>query len=697
MLSLQLVITNQLRRQSGMNKLILPFLLLLALGVKSQEVSFVQFEEDGTTIAQKDPISDATYLDGLDHRQLANFARKKGMAAKLIKKGDEYFDKMWYAEAARLYDIVLEKSGVKHTLELLSKAGDSHYYSGNLEKSYVWYNELYQLYPNDITEDHFYKYAHSLKGTGKYRRAAKLTKLFRQKRDEPLNELESTVTNTWKGPASVEIKNLAINSKYSDFAPMFHKDSEVVFASARDTSFLTTRRYKWNNQPFLDLYVAKTNSKGNDLFGAQKLSKMVNTKYHEASVAFSPDQETMYFTRNNYGKKLKRGKNGINHLKIYTSKFVDGEWTEAKEVPFNSENYSTGHPSVSPDGKKIYFVSDRPGGYGQTDVYVADILETGMFSEPKNLGRTINTGGKEMFPYATEGSLYFSSDRAMGFGGLDIYKSDFAQDNFSPAYNLGQPINSSRDDFSYIIDAGGEKGYFASNRKGGKGDDDIYSFTYSLNRNVIAGMVKDYQTQEPIAGARIVLFNQEQNQMAEVVTDADGSYQFRNLDPTSEYTIKASKDGYFEDVRNAITKNNETIGVAQSLKKLKELIDEEKQQVVLEPEAIHFNFDQYNIRPQAAKELDKLVAILNEYTDMVIKIEAHTDAIGPRVYNKYLSDKRAKSTRDYIISQGIDPSRIESAIGYGEERLLNDCSDGIRCNRERHRQNRRSEFIIVRQ
>ncbi|MER3375798.1 MAG: OmpA family protein [Allomuricauda sp.] len=686
-----------------MKRLILLFFMLIALGIQSQEVTLLQFNaENGSattqsntnTVAQTDFVK---HLDGLSDRKLTQFVRKKGMADKLIKKADEYFDQMWYAEAARIYDIVLEKSDEKHTFGLLAKAGDSHYYSGNLEKSYKWYHELYETYSDQITEDRFFKYTHALKGTGRYRRAAKLTKLFRQKRDEPLNELENVAPPTWKSIALVEIKNLAINSKYSDFAPMFHKDSEVVFASAQDSSFLTTRRYRWTNQPFLDLYVAKAKEDSGDLYGTKKFSKKINTKYHEASVAFSPDQQTIYFTRNNYGKRLKRGKNGINHLKIYQSNLIDGEWTNAVEVPFNSENYSTGHPSISPDGTKMYFVSDKPGGYGETDIYVVDILENGEFSEPKNLGRGINTSGKEMFPYITENTLYFSSNRAMGFGGLDVYKAEYSNDVFGVAYNLGEPINSNRDDFSYIVDSSGEKGYFASNRKGGKGDDDIYSFISIVNHNAISGIVKDATSGEPLEGAKVVLYNRDNLLLAEATTDADGNYHFEGLESTSEYLLKTSKKGYFEADANIKTKDNISIAADQSLQPIKEIIDEEKKIVNLEPDAIFFDFDRFAIKPKAAKELDKLVAVLNEYEDMVIKIESHTDAIGSKAYNKYLSDKRAKSTRDYIISQGIDPLRVASAIGYGEERLLNDCADGHRCPPDKHQQNRRSEFIIVSQ
>ena len=687
--------------EGTMKRLILILFLTFAFGLNAQAVSFSHFEDEelfrDVETSQSAPTSQSAFLrklEGLNSRQLSKFISKKGITEKLIKQADEFFDKMWYAEAARIYDIVLEKSEAKHTFDLLSKAGDSHYYSGNLEKSYKWYHELYETFKDQISEEKLFKYAHTLKGTGRYRRAAKLTKLFMQKKGLTLNELAKDNIE-WDSPALVEIKNMAINSKYSDFSPMFHNESEVVFASAHDSSFLTTRRYRWNNQPYLDLYVAKADAENEDLKSPKKFSSKINTKYHEASVAFSPDQQTIYFTRNNYGKRLKRGKNGVNHLKIYQSKLIDGEWTKATELPFNSENHSNGHPSVSQDGKHLYFVSDRPGGFGSTDIYVVDILENGKYSEPKNLGRTVNTSKKEMFPFITNNALYFSSDRNMGLGGLDIYKSDHIDGVFSVGINLGEPINSNRDDFSYIIEQSGEKGYFASNRKGGKGDDDIYSFKRILNLNAISGVIEDEATGEVIADADISLFDKDNVRVADLRSQPDGSFIFKNLRPASRYTIKTVKKGYFDESSSVITKNNENVAITQSLKKLEEIIAEDKGVLKLEVETIYFDFDKFNIKQQAAHELDKLVAVMHEYPKMVIKIESHTDAIGSKSYNKYLSDKRANSTKDYIIAHGIDPGRIQSATGYGEERLLNNCSDGTRCSRTKHSENRRSEFIIV--
>lgn len=662
-----------------MKRHILLFLLLISLGASSQEASLMDSAEGSpSTVAN----SQYYYKNSLDpsksktSNDTAPNTIEKGVTEKLIAQGNAYYSKMWYAEAARIFDLVLEQHGAEHSMELLSKAGDSHYYSGDLEKSYKWYHELYSRYAEKMPEDVRFRYNETLKGTGR-----------------PQN-IKST---TWKSASLTKIKNLSINSPYSDFSPMFHNSSELVFASARDTSFLTTRRYRWTNQPFLDLYVAQKKNEEGELFGTKKFSRKINTKYHEASVAFAPDQKTIYFTRNNYGKKLKRGKEGVNHLKIYRSKWVDGEWTEAEELPLNSENYSTGHPAISPDGKKMYFVSDRPGGFGETDIYVVDIHENGGFSEPKNLGRTVNTDAKEMFPYVTEGGLYFSSNRPMGLGGLDVYHSDVSHGIFGVAVNLGEPVNSIRDDFSYIIDASGQQGYFASNRKGGKGDDDIYSFVQTENLNAISGEVKDVQTGELLEDATVQLLDSEGKLLAAYSSNAVGGYIFPNLSPNTKYTIKTAKDGYFEDSRAVSTKANERIVVNPTLKVVNDIIDTEKNIVSLDPEAIHFDFDSFKVRPRAAQELDKLVAILKEHKKLVIKIEAHTDAIGDASYNKYLSEKRANSTKDYLISQGVDPSQIESAMGYGEERLLNNCSDGQRCTAEKHRLNRRSEFIIVSQ
>ncbi|QLG45260.1 OmpA family protein [Costertonia aggregata] len=631
--------------------------------------------------------------------------KKKG---NLITRADGYFNKMWYAEAALLYEEAL-KDKKNHSFKILQKAGDAHYFNTNMERAYYWYDQLYSNHGQDMSADNLFKYAHSLKGTGKYSRAKRLMRLYNKKIKAEHSDVasqrnydskEKVLDKILTTDKKFDIKNLRINTKYSDFSPAFHNDDEVVFASAKDSSFFNTRRYKWNDQPYLDLYVSKINEESNELRNATKFSKKINTKYHEATATFSPDNKTMYFTRNNFGKKLKRDKNGINHLKIYKSNKIDDEWTEAVEVDFNSDDYSTGHPALSPDGKKLYFVSDMPGSIGQTDIFVVDVLENGSFSEPRNLGPEINTKHKEMFPFINNKKLYFSSNGHVGLGGLDVYEAILNEENgFSKVKNVGQPINSKKDDFSYIVNEETQKGFFASNRRGGKGDDDIYSFerliVEEINENAISGVVTELVTGDVMPEALVVLLDENNIKLKEVTAGDDGSFVFEDLESNTKYILKTVKGEYFEEVREVSTKDNEMVNADISLKKLKELIAIEDGIKKLKTDMIYFDFDRSHIRTDAAEELDKLVEVMNEYEDMVIKIESHTDSRGSKSYNKYLSDKRAKSSRDYLISKGISEDRIESAIGYGEEKLLNECDGSIRCTRQKHKRNRRSEFIIV--
>jgi outer membrane protein OmpA-like peptidoglycan-associated protein len=561
-----------------------------------------------------------------------------------------------------------------------------------------------------MSADNLFKYAHALKGTGKYARAKRITRLYNkeiQKEEADESEIidmadarEALLDNILNTEELVAIRNLSINSRYSDFAPMFHNEKEVVFASAMDSAFITTRRYKWNDQPFLDLYVGKLNEESGEVLDAVKFSKKVNTKYHEAGVSFSPDNSTMFFTRNNYGRKLKRDKNGINNLKIYQSHKINGEWSDAVELPFNSDEYSTGHPALSPDGKQLYFVSDMPGTIGSTDIFVADIREDGSFSEPRNLGPEINTEGKEMFPFINGSKLYFASDGHVGLGGLDIYEVAYnGTEGFLEVRNLGKPINSNKDDFSFIVKEATQKGFFASNRKGGKGDDDIYSFerltVEATNENAIAGVATERLSGNKIPDALIQLLDENNRKLKEMVGQQDGSFVFEDLEGTTRYVLRVAKDGYKPHEELVTTLENQKVEVEPALERLEDRILVEDGIKKLRTDMIYFDFDKSAIRPDAAEELDKLATVMQEYPEMIIKIESHTDTRGRADYNKYLSDLRAKASRDYLIQQGIASDRIESAIGYGEERLLNECNGKVRCNAVKHERNRRSEFIIV--
>ncbi|CAM3419567.1 OmpA family protein [Zobellia roscoffensis] len=661
-------------------------------------------------INSEDEILDPIDTDVTEVETPINTISETSNKTKLLQRADHYFDKMWYAEAADLYEQALEKGGKNRSKEVIQKTADAYYFNTNMEKAYEWYNVLYENYGKEMSSENIFKYAHSLKGTGKYARSKRLMRLYSKKmKDAPASELsnnlqanESTLDNILNSKKDFEIKNLAVNTEYSDFSPMFLDSNQVVFSSAKDSSFFSTRRYKWNDQPYLDLYVAKINEESNDLKDALKFSKKINTKYHEASVTFSPDNSTMYFTRNNYGKKLKRDNNGVNHLKIYKSTKIDTEWTEAEEVSFNSDNYSTGHPALSPDGKQLYFVSDMPGSLGKTDIFVVDILEDGSFSEARNLGPTINTEQREMFPFFNGTKLYFSSDGFTGLGGLDVYESAYdEEEGFAEVKNLGQPVNSNKDDFSYIVNEENQQGYFASNREGGKGDDDIYSFKRLIleevpeNNNAIAGFVTEMVTGDVMPQALVQLLDENGIKLKEMVTEDDGSFIFEDLNDSTQYTLKTVQPKFVDNERLVETTVNDTTKVDIAMKRLEEMIAVEDGIKKIKTEMIYFNFDKSQIRPDASKELDKLVSVMKEYPSMVIKIESHTDSRGSKVYNEYLSDKRAKSTRDYIISQGIDSNRIESATGYGENRLLNDCDGSSPCSEADHVLNRRSEFIIL--
>ena len=382
------------------------------------------------------------------------------------------------------------------------------------------------------------------------------------------------------------------------------------------------------------------------------------------------------------------------------SQKVDGEWSDAVEVPFNSDDWSTGHPVLSPDGKQMYFVSDRPGSLGESDIFVVDIMGDNQFSEPRNLGPEINTERREMFPFITDKKLYFSSDGHVGLGGLDIYEVAYDEENgFMEVRNLGKPINSNRDDFSYIINEESQHGYFSSNRIGGKGSDDIYSFRKILpeepNENAIAGIVTAVVDGEILPDALVELLDENGRKIKEMVTGEDGSFLFEDLDGNTKYTVRVTKGDYFEVIQDVTTKDNELVQADIAMRLLKDLIAVEDGIRKLKLNMIFFDFDKSNIRPDAAQELNKLVTIMKEYPAMVIKIESHTDSRGKRAYNRWLSDNRAKSTRRYLISEGIDPKRIQSAIGYGEDRLLNECDGTVRCTEAQHQLNRRSEFIIV--
>ena len=611
---------------------------------------------------------------------------------------DRYFKEFAYKKSAKLYETIYQKGDQSYLV--LSRLGDSYYFNTEPLKAEKMYAELMDKYKKEVSSKHVFRYAQALKSNGKVEESdAWLLKL--KKGDSRLASLEDNsdyfVNYTNRPKTYVNIHNLSTNTKYSDFGG-FIKDGKLYFASTKPggTKF-DKKLYKWNSQPYLNIYLAKEHfnerEKCLDLEDVDKLES-INTRYHESNVIITKDGNTIYFTRDNYdGDKLKGDKNYVTHLKIFRATKVGDLWGKTVELPFNSDSFSCGHPALSSDEKTLYFVSDMKEGFGNTDLYKVDILGNGKYSEPKNLGSKINTEGREMFPYIDEkGTLYFASDGHLGLGALDVFESKKDDNSFTKPKNLGSPINGPLDDFAFVLDNDNGRGFFSSNRKGGKGDDDIYSFTLYKCKENIEGVIANAKTGEPIEGAEVRLINEKGEPIAKVNSKLDGSYVFYTVDCEKKFTIAASK----KDYRN-VQKNTETLdinkkSVTENLQ-LEALIVEN--QIVINP--IYFDFNKSNIRESEAYELENIVTVMNNHPEMIIKIESHTDSRGTKEYNRRLSDKRAKSTRDYIISRGISKDRIESAIGYGEDQLLNNCNDINKnnCSEEEHQKNRRSYFYIV--
>ena len=506
------------------------------------------------------------------------------------------------------------------------------------------------------------------------------------------------------------ISNLEINSYYSDYGASYYGDY-IVFASSRKHDDNKDRRWRGNNQRFLNFYIGKADENG-EISSFEAVKGEGNSRFHESNASFSKDLSTVYFTRNNFYERRKGlSSERIMKIAIYIADVnSDGSWTNVRPFPYNSEEYNNGHPTLSLDGKTMYFASDMPGTIGGTDIFKVAVKESGDFGLPENLGGNVNTTGKEMFPFiASDGTLYFSSDGHGGEGRLDIFKTDSDELELAAIQNIGKPFNSSRDDFSFVMHQNLREGYFSSNRTFGKGDDDIYYFTSGESdekleeeevsepvlecTSTIVGVVKDSYDKEPISGAVVEILNELGETVYKETVPGNGSYSFV-ADCNAKYTVRASRSLYLE-VSNLIST---PIDLGQSINVDLYLSPEIKKQngkVLVDVNSIYFDFNSVEITKRAARELDKVISLMRKYPDVIIEGASHTDSRGPSHYNLKLSTRRAQSTVNYIINSGnINPNRI-FAKGYGETQILNTCVDGVKCTDSEHALNRRTEFEIV--
>ncbi len=613
------------------------------------------------------------------------------------KVADKFFKNFAYIKATELYKESVKKGNESE--HVLTRLGDCYYFNSKSAKAAEWYGKAVNKYPN-IDPEYIYKYILTLRSIGDYEKANIWIQKFNEIQQDSKKAGDFVIIDAevYEELAStdgiyIETTNLSINSEHSEFGG-FEYNGKFYFSSARKRiNNALNEVYKWNDEPFLDIYQSDiTTTNGEKVLGKPKsISPDINTKFHEASIAITNDGKTLYYTRNNLSKRnrLDSDREGTTHLKIYKASLIDDKWQNIEELPLNDKLYSSGHPALSPDNKTLYFVSDREGGYGLTDIYKVDILEDGTYGEPENLGDKINTEGKEVFPYVdSKNTLYFSSEGFTNLGLLDIFKSNILNDSLAKVENIGAPFNSGGDDFSFFINKDNNTGYFSSNsREDGIGGDDIYSFNSFKCQQIIKGIATDSLTLEPLQSVKVELIDTTGKIINEVETNDKGEYSFE-VDCSEKYTIRGSKPDYKDDLIEVNTSVIDSYENIADLSLIPLIIDDK---IVINP--IFFDFDKWNIRADAKYELENIVDVMREHPTMVIKIESHTDRRGTERYNMKLSDRRAKSTSEYLLSRGIDASRIESAIGYGESQLLIDC--GRKCTEEEHQENRRSYFYIV--
>lgn len=623
---------------------------------------------------------------------------QKGKSKLLSATAD--YERFAYVKTIDVLQKVVDK-GYK-SVDLFQKLGNSYYFNNKMENAAKWYGELMSL-DEKIDAEYYFRYAQSLKSLEKYTESDDWMSKFQKSKTNDLRAKVFTSSEDYlskidEASRDFEIYNLNINTELSDFGST-QFNNQLIFSSNRAKGEL----YEWNEQPYLELYSASLQQNGSYI-NVKAFGKHINTKYHESSAAFMPDGKTMFFTRNNYyQKRLKRDKKGVNRLQLLRAVLQsDQTWGNVELIHFNNEKHSVAHPTINASGTKLYFSSDMPGSIGQSDIHVVSINDDGSLATPKNLGTIINTEGQETFPFINEnGDLYFSSNGHNGLGGLDVYvikdfENKMANSETFVVENVGRPINSPHDDFGYYENLSDEKGFFTSNRPGGKGDDDIYSFYFPEPcAQIVEGIVIDKKSNEILPNAGVTLYNEEGLILGEVVAGEDAMFTF-DLECGKEYIVRAEKENYSVDEKHFNSPNKtEEIKVSLGLEKETEALKPGVNLSDFLVNPIYFDLDKSNIRLDAALELQKVITVLKENPTLKIDVRSHTDSRASFAYNEALSDRRNKSTIKYIVEVGgISADRL-TGRGYGEIQLKNKCADDVPCSEEEHQLNRRSDFIVM--
>lgn len=629
-----------------------------------------------------------------------------------VKKANKHFELFEYAEAIPYYLKAVDSDNSNERSISVQRLADCYRMTRNFAEAKKWYEQALTV-PNADPINYFYL-GQSLRSLGMYNEAADAFAAFNQALPDSLNGERNyqyciDIQQWLDLPEQAHVFNVEkINSEYSDFGPVFY-NGELVFTSDRPKDVLDKNVYGWTNFGYLNLYSSVPEYSGN-FWGALKepqfMDRDFNLLYHDGPVCFSSDFSQVYITRTTtkHAKKEK-GKMKTYLLQIYSAEVDrDGNVSKYKAFPFNSDEYSVAHPALSPGNHQIIFSSDMPGGFGGADLYVSTLVD-GKWTEPKNLGANVNTEANEVFPYwADDSLLYFSSEGHLGYGGLDIFRSELSGSGWSDPENLKTPINSPSDDFGMVLDENASRGFFSSNRPEGKGADDIYAFeklkTATKKQPVVQkerpqsglwihGFVKDKSSLEPIPEATVFMLLPNGEEVMVLKTDEDGGYN-APVEYDELYVVKAMKNGYIHDASMFRTPDE---GVSDFTVPQDLLLSKLEVNQVFTINNIYYDLDKWAIRADAEPPLDNLVRIMKQYP-IHAELSSHTDSRASFDYNMELSQKRAESAVRYMVLQGVDPSRI-TAKGYGETKLVNGCADGVPCTEEEHQANRRTEFKIT--
>ncbi|MDV6167801.1 OmpA family protein [Flavobacterium sp. DG1-102-2] len=598
---------------------------------------------------------------------------------KETKRADKLYAKLDYIDAAKEYE------KLEATPYVYKQIAESYYNIFDSKNAVTWYAKATATQQE---ADIYYHYAQMLKAEGKYEEANVQMKKFaslapQDQRAVVFNQDPNYLPKLKSQPKLYDEKVLDINDdKYGSFGGVLANDNSFYFTSTRNTA---RKKYGTNEQPFLDLYTSTYNANGT--FSEPTPVSDLNTKWHDGPAALSADGKTMYFNSESFNEKKQFERDKAMNLKLgqvflYKSVKEGDKWGEPKLLSFNDKRWSSKNASISKDGKTLYFASDREGTMGGFDIWKVEVKADNSYGEPVNLGNKVNTGGNEDFPFiADDNRLFFSSDRPNGFGALDVFVIDFTKGG--DAKNVGAPVNTAKDDFAFSFNATKNIGFFSSNRTG---VDKLYLATPVCGVEAIV-IVKDAKTGRILSGATVSILDDKNNVIEKTTAGPDGKVTY-NVDCNRAYTVQASMQGYENNSFPIAKTNGGTVNVDANLTPIEVPITTP----VIVLNEIYFEFNKSNITREAAFELDKAVETMKVNPSIVVMVKAHTDSRGTDKYNMALSNRRAKSTVQYIISKGISKDRI-SGQGYGESEPKVKCGDN--CTEEEHKENRRSEFLIV--